>query len=319
MATSGGEAGAMREQYLTVESRKGSNATSPGNCGAAADRNLLSKDCCTHKAHRSPLAFPHTHTNNRHSQTTAAPTDGDIRENDVKGEEATCKANITSNFLAIHVLTRVSAFATSETVIVKVGAKAKTYTLHKKLLTFHSGFFRGAFSGTFKEATEGVVSLKETATELFDVFVDWIYEKTLPHRVWLIGSPISADNIGLAVESYLMSDMLMADGLKKAIFDQFFDMFVRIKSSYVLDAVVTWCEVLPETDPIIQLLIDTYCVKQGSVKMPVDSLAALPQLPKDVLIRILLKQNELGQLKKHQRKLDREDYVFPDTNGESTK
>lgn len=41
-----------------------------------------------------------------------------------------------------------------ESVILIVGPKKKAYTLHKELLCFYSDYFRAAFNGSFKEATE---------------------------------------------------------------------------------------------------------------------------------------------------------------------
>lgn len=73
-----------------------------------------------------------------------------------------------------------SAITKSDTIIVRVGAEQKDYTLHTKLLELHSGFFRGALSGKFKETKEGVILLEDVDNDAFDVFVDWMYEKALP-------------------------------------------------------------------------------------------------------------------------------------------
>lgn len=71
--------------------------------------------------------------------------------------------------------------------------------IHKDLLVFYSDYFRGAFNGTFKEATEGKVSLPDERKDDFEIFNQFIYSRsladgeghTLPWdqliRVWLLG------------------------------------------------------------------------------------------------------------------------------------
>lgn len=51
--------------------------------------------------------------------------------------------------------------ASNDVVIVEVGPELKRYTVHKDLLTYHSEYFRKALRGSWKEAQEGVVSLKD--------------------------------------------------------------------------------------------------------------------------------------------------------------
>ena len=43
----------------------------------------------------------------------------------------------------------------------------------------HSGYFRGALSGTFKEAEEGVVVLEDEDAYTLAVFNTWLYTKKL--------------------------------------------------------------------------------------------------------------------------------------------
>jgi hypothetical protein len=67
-----------------------------------------------------------------------------------------------------------------ETVVLVVGATKECYTLHKDLLCFYSDFFRAAFNGSFKEATERKIELLEVETHVFEAFQVWLYTQDLP-------------------------------------------------------------------------------------------------------------------------------------------
>ncbi|KEQ74392.1 hypothetical protein M436DRAFT_80821 [Aureobasidium namibiae CBS 147.97] len=62
---------------------------------------------------------------------------------------------------------------------IEVGSKKKIYVIHKDLLRFYSDYFRGAFSGSFKEAIEGKVSLPEEREAVFDIFTQFLYSRLL--------------------------------------------------------------------------------------------------------------------------------------------
>ncbi|THW56372.1 hypothetical protein D6D20_08756 [Aureobasidium pullulans] len=64
-------------------------------------------------------------------------------------------------------------------VTVVVGSKKKSYSLHKGLLCFYSDYFRAAFNGSFKEATDGKIELMEVEPEVFDIFQVWLYSRRL--------------------------------------------------------------------------------------------------------------------------------------------
>ncbi|KAI4851213.1 hypothetical protein E4T44_02270 [Aureobasidium sp. EXF-8845] len=71
------------------------------------------------------------------------------------------------------------------TVTLIVGKEEKAYTLHKELLCFYSDYFRAAFNGSFKEATERKIELPDVEISLFDAFQFWLYTRDLqgPTRV----------------------------------------------------------------------------------------------------------------------------------------
>jgi len=58
-----------------------------------------------------------------------------------------------------------SAAATGGVVVVKVGPNSVQFHVHKPLLMHHSEYFRKALSGSWKEAEENVVTLKDVEPE----------------------------------------------------------------------------------------------------------------------------------------------------------
>jgi len=63
--------------------------------------------------------------------------------------------------------------------VVVTGSKKKSYSLHKGLLCFYSDYFRAAFNGSFKEATDGKIELMDVEPEVFDIFQVWLYSRRL--------------------------------------------------------------------------------------------------------------------------------------------
>lgn len=72
-----------------------------------------------------------------------------------------------------------SSESSHKLVKVHVGPKRKLWDLHEDLLCDRSEYFRSAFQGGFKEATEKQIHLKEEDPEAFALFVDWLYGRTL--------------------------------------------------------------------------------------------------------------------------------------------
>lgn len=61
------------------------------------------------------------------------------------------------------------------TVRVGTGEGQQSWTIQKKLLTFHSTFFAAALNGGFNEAITSTVELDEDHPQAFQLFVHWLY------------------------------------------------------------------------------------------------------------------------------------------------
>ncbi|KAG9533470.1 hypothetical protein KCU93_g339, partial [Aureobasidium melanogenum] len=84
-------------------------------------------------------------------------------------------------------------------VTVEIGIEKKAFHIHKDLLTYYSDYFRGAFNGSFVEATKGKISLVDERVDVFDVVNQFVYTRQLSDgadsamgwelliRVWIFG------------------------------------------------------------------------------------------------------------------------------------
>jgi hypothetical protein len=66
-------------------------------------------------------------------------------------------------------------------VTVHVGSDKTPFIVHKDLLTSSSPYFKAAFEGKFREATDNSVPLVDVTPTQFRRFLDWLYFKKLPN------------------------------------------------------------------------------------------------------------------------------------------
>ncbi|KAF2092217.1 hypothetical protein K490DRAFT_53361 [Saccharata proteae CBS 121410] len=62
------------------------------------------------------------------------------------------------------------------------GYRPKTYRIHKQLLVECSNYFDKCLTGDFAEAQTGVVRLEDVQSDVFDMFVSWVYGRFLIHQ-----------------------------------------------------------------------------------------------------------------------------------------
>ncbi|KAF2794733.1 hypothetical protein K505DRAFT_360813 [Melanomma pulvis-pyrius CBS 109.77] len=200
---------------------------------------------------------------------------------------------------------RPSTAATGGTIIVKVGPMAKEYILYKSLLSHYSGFFRGALSGKFRETSDGFITLVDIKTADFDIFVDWLYLQRLDKRFL---------HTVRRYHVYALADRLLAPDLKNSLFDLIFEKVEADYPSYMM--IIFAFENLPEDDVLLQLLVDAQCINRGIERKmgDIDKLY-FPDLPKEFLLRVMQKLNEIANKDKEdgrdngKKRLRRDDYV----------
>jgi hypothetical protein len=215
-----------------------------------------------------------------------------------------------------------SLAALSGSIIVKVGSEEKNYVLHKALLSHHSGYFRGALSGNFKETDDGVIPLEDVGTDAFEVFVDWIYNVQLPecvkHTIAVSGSGFDPDNptkISVRHRTYVLADRLLVPHLKRVLLNLSFGDYMR-SSRPSMGLVVYLFNNLAEGDPILQLLIDAHCINDGvELYRRLSPMGHLEMLPARFMVGVMHKLSDLSMMEDEDWKLRLEDYVREPTDG----
>ncbi|KAK4540190.1 hypothetical protein LTR36_009688 [Oleoguttula mirabilis] len=68
-------------------------------------------------------------------------------------------------------------------VIVGEGSDSKSFSVHKGVACFHSGFFRAATKSCYKEGKEGVIELPDEEVDVVEQFVKWLYTRQVDKPV----------------------------------------------------------------------------------------------------------------------------------------
>ncbi|KAI8934194.1 hypothetical protein NX059_008943 [Plenodomus lindquistii] len=203
-----------------------------------------------------------------------------------------------------------SVFACSETVVVQVGSEKKRYMLHTDLLKFHSGYFRGALSGAFKESVDGSISLTDVDTDAFDIFVNYIYNGILSasvHTAVEVGQKLDGP-VALRWKVYVLADRLIIPELKRDILNLAFNYFSEKSTSPAVRLIIYFFENLPHDDTLLQLATDAHCINNGVASWNGHTPAHIEFVPKEFLIQVMQKMEKLLSLGSDQRWLKREDY-----------
>ncbi|KAA8620119.1 BTB domain containing protein [Pyrenophora tritici-repentis] len=183
---------------------------------------------------------------------------------------------------------RPSAAASSGTIIVKVGRNGKEYTLHTELLKQHSGYFRGALSHDWKETVDGIIPLTDVETDLFDMFVDWIYQGTISTPFDKTGPLIK---VKMRHQCYFLADRLLAVGMKDALMDDIFRLYEQTgygfcpSGSEITDVFAK----LTEMDPLVKLYVDIWHTTGGPEQGETPIINDMKNLPKEFLVLLAVR------------------------------
>ncbi|KAI4616846.1 hypothetical protein J4E83_006427 [Alternaria metachromatica] len=193
---------------------------------------------------------------------------------------------------------RASAIAASETVVIVFeGKKQKRYTLHKRLLTYHSGYFRQVLDDGSK--IHHVPAVAEFYPMHFDIIIDWMYERSLPALIDM-GSD---DDV---LNAYILAENLSIGTFQNALMDILFDWLPPCFLS--AEDIGTISGRLPENDPLLRLATDIFCSNGWVEKMSNGRPEWVDHLPQAFLLCVIRRMYQLGQLPEADRKLKREDY-----------
>lgn len=104
---------------------------------------------------------------------------------------------------------------------VYVGPKRKLWILNEELLCDRSDYFKAAFQGNFKEASEKEVYLEEEDSEAFAMFVNWVYGCLLRYEPGPGPSLANAPSADPFLKLYCLAEFLGIEKLMNLAIDQY--------------------------------------------------------------------------------------------------
>ncbi|QDS76430.1 hypothetical protein FKW77_004298 [Venturia effusa] len=183
-----------------------------------------------------------------------------------------------------------------DVVTVHVGPDKTPFLVHKDLLTTSSPYFKAAFEGEFREATDKTILLEDISVIQFKLFLDWLYFGRLTearikrgecaccetsglncravcHRDPAAGrlhafkqlseeedtrlEAIIADGSWNSIKLYIFADRYDVPSLRKAIIDKSWSTWISM-CRLNLSATILALRNLPYKSEMCRLLIDSY-------------------------------------------------------------
>lgn len=132
--------------------------------------------------------------------------------------------------------------------------EATEFAVHRGLICYHSGFFRGALQGHFLESGEKVVTLPAFEAPAFRTFMRWMYTSRLCDPGVSFNIEV-AKEVREMIDAYILADKRGIPGLKNAIIDLLIEANVECNHIPTLSVVQAWSS-LPESDGLRNLFLD---------------------------------------------------------------
>ncbi|KAK7512086.1 hypothetical protein IWZ03DRAFT_431571 [Phyllosticta citriasiana] len=154
-------------------------------------------------------------------------------------------------------------------VTLKVGPNEKVFVLHIDMICSVSEFFNNAFKGPFKEGREKMMVLQDTAEDVFNAVMDWMYYRKLPvpqkgeqDEFWRKndqGFRIERQWDYLMSSCYIFSTIYNVPALAEAILDLFREQYSEIQPIYpTMVTIIRVFDNVAETSPLCQLFIEKF-------------------------------------------------------------
>ena len=139
-------------------------------------------------------------------------------------------------------------------------------------MTHCSGYFRAAFTGSFKEAEEKQLHLEDVTEKTFDFFVDWLYQRNFPGQNELSYAEVkdgeeheSFLNQYEITEVHIFADRYDIPDLQRDTIDTMFTYFKYTKKIPTAETIKMAFESLPDTSLLCKLLVHQYCESKSDV------------------------------------------------------
>ncbi|KAJ4361299.1 hypothetical protein N0V95_002001 [Ascochyta clinopodiicola] len=212
-----------------------------------------------------------------------------------------------------------------ELVTINVEAGFSEYKVHKKLLVEHLEYFT--------REPENYISLEDVESDVFDIFIDWLYTQELPQKAieWVSDEQHPACYTELYTEdthtageyfrwekqlqqtkAYVFGGRFQSPAFQKAVYKTILD---ELDDLPFYEA-VTWAFAnLPAEDPLLQLMVDANCHSFSKESDSPQEVEDRKQLPHEFLVRVMLRYGDL--VSKHDREpLDAANYQLRDEKDE---
>ncbi|KAI4849945.1 hypothetical protein E4T44_01687 [Aureobasidium sp. EXF-8845] len=140
-------------------------------------------------------------------------------------------------------------------ITVEVGSNKKKYIMHKDLLVYYSDYFRAAFNGCFREATDGKITLLDECEHIFEIFNQFVYSRRITDGV---GHKLSWETL---IETWLFGDKHMVPALQNALMDAMLEEGRAERSMPTALIAGVWEKTLPSS-PLRRYMLDrtVYCM-----------------------------------------------------------
>ncbi|RMZ66167.1 btb poz domain containing [Pyrenophora seminiperda CCB06] len=183
----------------------------------------------------------------------------------------------------------------SALVVVKLGKT--TYRVHRALLTESSEYFSKAFTGPWKEAREGALTLEDVECSAsndkkVDQFVDWLYTNKLSEEVDEDGNGEEPQHFGaskVALNALVLGDRILAPKFHRVVRDIIISTMMKYPPCY--STIIYGFAKLPKDHPMLDLMVESHCrlfCTESDAEKEIQHL-----LPEEFLLRIMLRYGRL--------------------------
>jgi hypothetical protein len=178
-----------------------------------------------------------------------------------------------------------------------IGPEHTPYYLHRDFLMHHSGYFKKALAGPWKEAEERVVTLSDVDVEPFDVLVHFLYTSSIPKDTaeWVKISKAKRWKIEvIELKVLVLADRFLMPELLQAVNNDL--VASRMKHAPYYELVIYAWENLPQGSPILRLLVDTHVAnwEPKTDEGDEEELQLRPDLPHEFLVKVMIRYAEVA-------------------------
>jgi hypothetical protein len=179
-----------------------------------------------------------------------------------------------------------------------IGPEHVPYYVHRDFLMHHSGYFKKALAGPWKESDERVVTLDDVEISPFNILVHFLYTSQIPSSTddWVKISQAKKWKIEVVeLKLLVLADRFLMPELLQLVNNDLVGS--RMKHAPYYELVIYAWENLPEGSPILRLLVDTHVAnwEPKTDEGDEEEMELRPELPHEFLIKAMIRFAEVGR------------------------